>query len=546
MSAPTDPGAGPRGARRLVGIDLARLVAIAGMMAAHVVLEPGTTPAAVVWAVDGPPSTLFAVLGGTSVVLASRARLAAGQPWAARRALVARGLVVALIGLLVEPFASAVYVVLVPFGVAIALSALVVAARWWVLLAIAVPLAASGGSIAVRAREALPAPDDGPLGAALGVLLTGVYPVVTWWCYLLIGMLVARALLRATAAGKAAERRALGLVALMGAALLAAGAASSELGIRLLAERMGGVDQASVRGIALANGYGAAAGPEPMWQLIAAPHTGTPADIARTAGLALLVIALVSLAASTLPPRALRLLEPLRAAGAAPLTVYAVHVVLVTLGLQLLLPIAPDLALGWGAWLLQLAIALVIGALLAATGSKGPLERLVTWTADRAAGLAVGARPLEVQRPDPTSLTFEVPMGASRAAVWRALTDPEQLPRWMPDPTLPIVRCEMDVRPGGRYRWVHRTALGELVVAGEYLQVEPERTLQHTMAVEGRREPGTVVTVRLEEAAGGSVVTVHEAFSSSGLRDRAARRGAGVAAASYERLDALLEGERGA
>lgn len=383
MSVPTAPAAGLRGARRLVGVDLARLVAIAGMMAAHVVLEPGATPAAVVWSVDGPPSTLFAVLGGAGVVLSSRARLAAGERWAARRALVARGLVVALIGLVVEPFASAVYVVLVPFGVAIALSALVVAARWWALLAIAVPLAAAGGSIAVRAREALP--DDGIVGAAVGVLLTGVYPAITWWCYLLIGMLVARALVRALAAGAPAERRALAVVALVGAALIAAGSAASELGIRLLAERMGGVDPASVRGIALANGYGAAAGPEPMWQLVAAPHTGTPADIARTAGIALLVVAILSLAVSALPQRAVRLLEPLRAAGAAPLTVYAVHVVLVTLGLQLLLPVAPDLALGWGAWALQLAIALAIGALLAATGARGPLERLVGRAADAAA-----------------------------------------------------------------------------------------------------------------------------------------------------------------
>jgi uncharacterized membrane protein YeiB len=156
----------------------------------------------------------------------------------------------------------------------------------------------------------------------------------------------------------------------------------SELGVRLVAEAVLELPVADARDAILMNGYGAAQGSEPGWQLVAGPHTGTPADMARTIGIGLVVIALLGLLAASLSPRALRVLEPLRAAGAAPLTIYVVHVVLVsTLALA-----SPELSSGWGAWAAQLAVAIAIGAVLAVTRSRGPLERLVGVAASGAAG----------------------------------------------------------------------------------------------------------------------------------------------------------------
>lgn len=371
---------------RLVGIDLARLAAVAGMMAAHTVLWEEPAPG-VVALVDGPPSTLFAVLGGVSVVLAARQRLAAGDRRGAIRSTLARGAVVAVLGLLVAPLATAVFVVLVPFGVSIALAGLLLTLPSWAIAALAAALWAAGGSLAAIARESLPAelfepegPGDALLAGALDVVLTGVYPVVTWLAYLLVGMLLARALLEARARGR--ERRALATVGAVGAALIAAAVAASELGVRLVAETVLELPVAAVRDSILMNGYGAAQGAELAWQLVAAPHTGTPADMARTVGIGLVAIALLGLLAASLPPAALRVLEPLRAAGAAPLTIYVVHVVLLsTLALA-----EPELSLGWGAWAAQLGIAIAIGAILAVTRSRGPLERLVGAAATRAAG----------------------------------------------------------------------------------------------------------------------------------------------------------------
>ncbi|MGM1028458.1 MAG: heparan-alpha-glucosaminide N-acetyltransferase domain-containing protein [Actinomycetota bacterium] len=381
------------GSERLVGVDLARLVAVAGMMAAHTLAftEPPVGPG-VTALIDGPPSTLFAVLGGVSVALAARSRLAAGDRAAAVRATLARGLVVAALGLLIVPLASAVFVVLAPFGVAIMAASVFLLLPTWAVATSALLLAALVGSLVAIARERLGVVEEthsigtlvsDPVGTVQDLVLTGVYPAVTWLAYMLIGMLVARAITAARARGR--ERAVLGALAGIGAVLVALGVAASELGVRLLGERHpGGPDTA--RDDLLANGYGAVPETTLDWQLLAAPHTGTPADIARTVGIALLVIALLSLAASALPRPALRAIEPLRAAGAAPLTIYVVHVTLLSGLLPLAAGDAAWLVDGWAAWAVQVAIALGIGALLAASAARGPLETLVGRCADAAAG----------------------------------------------------------------------------------------------------------------------------------------------------------------
>lgn len=376
---------------RLVGIDLARLIAVAGMMAAHTLGRAEPTPAAIAALVDGPPSTLFAVLGGVSVTLAGRARLGAGDRAGAVRSTVARGVVVALLGVLIAPLAFAVYVVLVPFGVAIALAAPLLLARSRLLAALATAIVVGGGSVVTWASTHLPSlhratTELGPLESVLAatddVLLTGVYPTLTWLGYLVIGMLVARWLLSARARG--AERAMLTRLAGLGAMLTGIGVAMSELGVLLLADTAAPGVPSLARDMLLANGYGAAPDEGPLWQLLAAPHTGTPADMARTAGIALLAIGLLGLVVQRMPQRTLRALEPLRAAGGAPLTIYIVHVVGYSFAASLLIDAAPALVSGWTGWAVQVAIAIAIGAALAASGSRGPFERLV----GRAAALA--------------------------------------------------------------------------------------------------------------------------------------------------------------
>ena len=71
-------------------------------------------------------------------------------------------------------------------------------------------------------------------------------------------------------------------------------------------------------------------------------------------------------------------------------------------------------------------------------------------------------------------LVFERTFDAPRELVWKALTDPDRVPKWWgkKDSTTTVV--EMDVRPGGTWRYVSSAPDREDVeFYGEYLTVDP-------------------------------------------------------------------------
>ena len=77
-----------------------------------------------------------------------------------------------------------------------------------------------------------------------------------------------------------------------------------------------------------------------------------------------------------------------------------------------------------------------------------------------------------VTKPSELEIRVERIFDAPRAHVFSGWTDPQLIPEWWGDGT---VVEEMDVRPGGAYRF--RTAFG--VVEGEYREVEaPARLVQ--------------------------------------------------------------------
>jgi uncharacterized protein YndB with AHSA1/START domain len=92
---------------------------------------------------------------------------------------------------------------------------------------------------------------------------------------------------------------------------------------------------------------------------------------------------------------------------------------------------------------------------------------------------------------------------APRDAIWRAWTDPDEAAVWWHPRGLvtPRESVELDVRPGGRYRYTMIAPDGtEYPTAGVYREVvEPER-LVFTWASPGDPdESAPVVTVALEE-----------------------------------------------
>ena len=152
-----------------------------------------------------------------------------------------------------------------------------------------------------------------PLAMLWKLGVTGVYPVLTWTTYLLAGLAVGRLDLRDTRVA----------AALLGGGALLSAAAS---GASALLLGPGGGAAVLGRASAEQHFYGTTPTSTWWWLAVDAPHSGTPLDLARTTGSALAVLGLMLLLAHVARP----LLWLPAAVGAAPLTLYALHVVLTT------------------------------------------------------------------------------------------------------------------------------------------------------------------------------------------------------------------------
>lgn len=142
-------------------------------------------------------------------------------------------------------------------------------------------------------------------------------------------------------------------------------------------------------------------------------------------------------------------------------------------------------------------------------------------------------------------LVYERVFAAPRELVWKANTDRELIPRWW-GPHRHSTRVEeMDVRPGGAWRFVSVDGDGnEFAFYGEYLEVvEPERIRWTFMFdVEGVGPQGGPETLTLEDLGDGR--TKMRAVSHMGsVEALEAALSTGMTAGAIEtwdRLDALL------
>jgi uncharacterized protein YndB with AHSA1/START domain len=106
---------------------------------------------------------------------------------------------------------------------------------------------------------------------------------------------------------------------------------------------------------------------------------------------------------------------------------------------------------------------------------------------------------------DGGDLTFERTFDAPRERVWKAFTDPEQIPRWWGRHGTTTIVAEMDVRPGGKWRYLNRASdREEIAFYGEYLEVDPPRGFKWTFMfdVDGAGPMGGPETFILEEVDG--------------------------------------------
>jgi uncharacterized protein YndB with AHSA1/START domain len=131
---------------------------------------------------------------------------------------------------------------------------------------------------------------------------------------------------------------------------------------------------------------------------------------------------------------------------------------------------------------------------------------------------------------------------ASPALLWRAITDPAIVPRWLGGDTNPMVQCDTDLRPGGSFRWVWQYDGQPTGVTGRFLTVEAPHLLVNTELFDEDWTGGeTTVTQTLTEIAPQTTqLTMTVRYGSPAARDAAAPEMESGLAAHYAQLDRLL------
>ncbi len=130
--------------------------------------------------------------------------------------------------------------------------------------------------------------------------------------------------------------------------------------------------------------------------------------------------------------------------------------------------------------------------------------------------------------------------------VYRALTEPELVGRWIGPRHLENTVCEADLRVGGTWRLVQRAPDGaEYSFHGEFLELDPPRKRVGTFVWEGAPDHVSTETMVLEPAEGGTVVTTLMVHDSVEARDMHVANGMeGGIVESHLRVDELLAAEQ--
>ncbi|GLJ78639.1 heparan-alpha-glucosaminide N-acetyltransferase domain-containing protein [Microbacterium imperiale] len=342
---------------RIDGVDLARGIAVIGMLAAHLLVIPDldwTDPSTYDGLVHGRSSILFATLAGVSIGLVSGGRTPVRGPCleTVRLRLLVRAGAVWVIGVLLLFLAVPVYVILPAYAILFVLAAAVLPlrARTLFIAAAAVGLIAPFPQAAIDALMFWSTPAGADLANAIG----WHYPFLTWFAFVLAGMGAARLDLRARATPV--------VLALAGAVLAAFGTA-----------------------LDLIWGESEQFGQTP-WTGEA--HSSGLFEVIGSGGFALLVIGLCVLLCRT---PLTWLVLPVRAMGSMPLTAYSAQIVVWALTRPAAEPgtfeldVYRDLEPFWP-MTLGIIAACTVWALLV---GRGPLEAGV----DALARLAVRGKP---------------------------------------------------------------------------------------------------------------------------------------------------------
>ena len=153
--------------------------------------------------------------------------------------------------------------------------------------------------------------------------------------------------------------------------------------------------------------------------------------------------------------------------------------------------------------------------------------------------------PLSVETPSDTQIVITRGFVAPPHLVYACYTQPSLIRRWLTGPdgwTMPV--CDIDLRVGGRYRYVWRSPSGsDMGMGGVFREiVRPERLVTNELFDEDWTGGETTVTTVFSESDGATTSTMTILYASAAARESALATGMTEGMEmSYRNLDALLD-----
>lgn len=143
-----------------------------------------------------------------------------------------------------------------------------------------------------------------------------------------------------------------------------------------------------------------------------------------------------------------------------------------------------------------------------------------------------------VTLPTNTQILITREFDAPKHLVYKAWTTPELIKRWWFAKRGEVTVADVDLRVGGKWRWVMMTSHGfEVAFHGEYLELIPDERIVNTEVFEGMPEGQAVDTMTLTEESGRTTVTILVEHSCQEHRD--AHINSGMEAGMQDAMDLL-------
>jgi uncharacterized protein YndB with AHSA1/START domain len=156
---------------------------------------------------------------------------------------------------------------------------------------------------------------------------------------------------------------------------------------------------------------------------------------------------------------------------------------------------------------------------------------------------AANSNSFTVTTPSDEEIRMTRLFNAPRDLVFEAMTRPEHVVQWWgrlgEGYSVPV--CEIDLRVGGKWRFVNRHPKGEVAFHGEYREITPPSRLVFTEIFEEFPDTVSVVSTDFADEGGKTRMTATVRYPSREVRDMVLATGMSTGAGiSYDRLEDLV------